>query len=107
MKANFTKGEWFIERYHTMLDVSVVGHGAICTVDTDHVLQECMIDPTPEQEANAHLIAAAPDMYKMVSKVLEMQKQWYGYGVDTHMKLADMAKEMELLLAKARGVDNT
>ena len=103
MNTKFTKGEWFIERYHTMLDVSVVGKGAICTVDTDHVMDECMIDPTPEQEANANLIASAPDMYEMIKEVADMQKQWYGYGMDTHIKLAKMAKKMELILAKARG----
>jgi len=42
-------------------------------------------------------------MYEMLEKVADMQKQWYGYGMETHIKLADMAKGMELLLAKARG----
>ncbi len=54
-------------------------------------------------KANANLIAASPDMYKMIEEVADMQKQWYGYGMDTHIKLAKMAKKMELILAKARG----
>tara|TARA_R110002124_G_scaffold138652_1_gene302479 strand:+ start:251 stop:529 length:279 start_codon:yes stop_codon:yes gene_type:complete len=56
-----------------------------------------------ELMANVDLIAAAPDMYAMIKEVADMQKQWYGYGMDTHIKLAKMAKKMELILAKARG----
>ena len=93
MKAKFTEGEWFVNGYEIQ--------SKTCSVEL------AKVTVFNEGKANAHLIAAAPDMYNMVNKVLEMQKQWYGYGVDTHMKLADMAKEMELLLARARGVDNT
>lgn len=42
-------------------------------------------------------------MYAMLDEILAMQKQWYGYGMDTHMKLANLAKKIEPLLAKARG----
>ena len=56
-----------------------------------------------ELMANVDLIAAAPDMYEMLKEVADMQKQYYGYGMDTHIKLAKMAKKMELILTKARG----
>ena len=115
MNTKFTKGEWFIERYHTMLDVSVVGKGSICTVDTDHVMDECMIDPTPEQVANAHLIAAAPDMYAMVESLsheLNMAIDEINTMRDIHhtdnLTPADhwdkeSLHDAQLTLAKARG----
>ena len=106
MNTKFTKGEWFIERYHTMLDVSVVGKGSICTIDTDHVMDECMIDPTPEQEANAHLIAAAPDMYAEIQSDIEKLKASLdadGLGSMFYLDIKVIIEHKELLLTKARG----
>ena len=92
--TKFTKGAWFVERYHTMLDVSVVGFGSICTVDTDYVMSECMIDPSPEQEANANLIAVAPDMYNAMYEFI-------GSACDDDI---ESAREIFIgILKKARG----
>ena len=108
MNTKFTKGEWFIERYHTMLDVSVVGKGSICTVDTDHVMDECMIDPTPEQVANANLIAAAPEMYTEISHLMHE----LNHVIEAYNKVvkdpseffdAESCHKAQILLAKARG----
>jgi hypothetical protein len=105
MKTKFTEGEWFIERYHTMLEISVKGGGCICTVDTDHVMNECMIDPTPEQEANAHLIAAAPDMYKMIETLIGNYQVAASVADHEGYETCYMQDEIlaKLLLTKARG----
>lgn len=47
--------------------------------------------------ANAHLIAAAPDMYAKLDEISDGLLEAGGYGN------CRLAKEIELLLAKARG----
>ena len=101
-KENFTRGEWFVEEYHTMLDISVVEHGGVCTVHTDTAMREHLIDPTPEQAANAHLIAAAPDMYRMLSKLSMYVNGFDDGGVD-FKSCEQVANDIQKLLAKARG----
>ena len=54
-------------------------------------------------EADAHLIAAAPEMYDFIKKVFDIQKNHYGYAMELHMAMIKLAEESELLLAKARG----
>ena len=91
MNTKFTKGPWVKEEYS--FDVT----------SKDCCLPIAKVTVFNEAKANAHLIAAAPDMYAMLKEVADMQKQYYGYGMDTHIKLAKMAKKMELILTKARG----
>jgi len=90
MKTSFTKGEWFIEDYDSMLEITSKGHGSICTVECSYQLEEMLIDPTDEQQANAHLISAAPDMYK----ALEALSKGEGLQPGT---------TIESILLKARG----
>ena len=102
--TSFTKGKWsqsHREGSDGMYNTEVYddrGH-TICILDW-HTEPNATRTDRPE---NAALIAAAPDMYAMVNEVLSMQKQWHGHGMETHMKLAVLAKKMELLLSKARG----
>tara|TARA_R110000772_G_scaffold249966_1_gene364556 strand:+ start:73 stop:348 length:276 start_codon:yes stop_codon:yes gene_type:complete len=89
--TNFTKGPWAVS-------------GSYIKCEKGHIAQsKAIFLNSKDLIANAHLIAAAPDMYAMIKEVADMQKQWYGYGMDTHMKLAKMAKKMELILSKSRG----
>lgn len=48
-----------------------------------------------ESISNAHLIAAAPEMYEMLEKVLSEYKEMLGMSPE--------AEDIERLLAKARG----
>lgn len=98
--SEFTKGEWLIVD-STGQSLSVWASESECITTINYNFHDK--EYQNELKANAHLIASAPDMYAMIKEVADMQKQWYGYGVDTHMKLADMAKKMETLLKKARG----
>lgn len=65
-EVKFTKGEWSIDTtYTTFLCISIGAH-SIAEVDSDVGEAFCgsyEIAPTVEQLANAHLIAAAPEMY--------------------------------------------
>ena len=79
-KTEFTKGEWE-SNYGT------VSCGDIRVADCE--LNNMAYTPT--EIANAHLIAAAPEMYAMLQKVCEF-----------HPHLCCI-KDIEKLLAKARG----
>ena len=106
MKTKFTKGDWFVERYHTMLDISVKDGGCICTVDTDTVMNKCTIIPTPEQEANAHLIASAPGMYKSLKRQRIGLLNLIDLNLVAESHYESVRHEVSLIdneLAKARG----
>ena len=93
----FTKGEWFIENYSSMLDVAAKGHGSICTVECGYQLEEMLIDPTDEEQANAHLIAAAPDMYKLLDELKRHMDLEYSASPD------EWIDDINKLLSKAKG----
>jgi hypothetical protein len=92
MNTKFTKGDW---------NISFVGDATY--IDSDTGLTIARVFDMEDSPHDASLISAAPDMYKMLKDVADMQKQYYGYGMETHIKLAKMTKKMELILTKARG----
>ena len=66
----YTKGEW---EYKSINEK----HWIIC----DHIEYECVVaeitENIPEMKANAHLIAAAPDMYEACKGVLNWWQKNY------------------------------
>lgn len=92
-EAKFTKGEWVAGRAD--MATYVDGYPSKWIFADD---QYCAIasgyDITDWEEvmANAHLIAAAPEMYEMLESLRE------DYGL-----LTDVGKDIDELLAKARG----
>lgn len=82
-KEKFTKGEWGIDKkYSTFFAVSS-GVNVVCGVTC--LMDDYNISPSDEEKANAHLIAAAPEMYDFIKE--------HCAGLP----------EAEFLLAKARG----
>lgn len=65
----FTSGEWAIGSYDTFLQIEDSEGFPICEVEslTDHGT----ITPRECELANAHLIAAAPKMYRFLKSELE------------------------------------
>lgn len=63
---NYTKGEWKINKTEWII-------GDAYTVKSGLTLVALVpgIDTLPEAEANAHLIAAAPEMYEALKAVYE------------------------------------
>lgn len=55
------------------------------------------------QEANARLIAAAPELLEALIEIVEMQSKNYGNGMVTHMQLANLAKKAKIVIEKALG----
>ena len=58
-------------------------------------------ESAPEQEANGHALAAAPDMYEAIEKYLSY---WRGRG--DKPSLDEAIEAMDAAIAKARGYDD-
>ncbi|CAM0106266.1 hypothetical protein MYOV065v1_p0027 [Vibrio phage PS15B.2] len=93
-ESKFTKGEWSLNAtdFYGEFDLTTQeriedSKVAILTIDTSY--SGYIGD---EQKANAHLIAAAPEMYELIKEFLD-------YADPCH-PISDMANK---LLAKARG----
>ena len=84
MNTKFTQGEW------SVLGEIVIAEGGHKTIKPLCSLNGRM-DPN-EDGANAHLIAAAPDMYAFIQSLLD-----YGMLNNTD------EEEAQILLTKARG----
>lgn len=69
--TKFTNGPWFIENNFCTLDVSSKDNGIVCSVECGYQLSEQLIDPSDEEQANAHLITAAPDMYALLVELVK------------------------------------
>ncbi|HGN2048570.1 TPA: hypothetical protein ACKRY8_002612 [Proteus mirabilis] len=55
------------------------------------------------KQANAHLIAAAPELLEALIEIVEMQSNNYGDGMTTHIKLKKLAEKANKAIAKALG----
>lgn len=85
MKTKFTKGEWNIQDD---------GYGMIGVI-LKKGLGILIGRKSKETQANAHLIAAAPDMYEMLDKIHNSMAGNGEYG--------EFYCDVKDLLAKARG----
>ena len=104
--SEFTKGEWKVVDgtliNEQCLFVYVDGAGVVCRLT--YTVNNTPL--TDEDVANAHLIAAAPDMYKNIKEdieVLERQSKQYVCGSFELRSILLRIKTKEALLAKARG----
>ena len=86
-EVKFTKGEWKVT---SQFGVSVGEHvgSAVFTQNTG-----CVTSSVIERESNAHLIAAAPDMYDMLHSIENDSNQIPPFLWD----------KIQSVLAKARG----
>ncbi len=92
MELKITKGEWVVDNAG---DVIIKGSdggvsfpardGTIASINDGEYIEN-------DNEHDAHLIAAAPDMYAMLKNVFD------NYETDTHLD-----NQITVLLAKARG----
>lgn len=102
MKQKFTQGEWFIDdSYTTMMQINSKDNLSgsefgVCEVDCSNSrdgFNEFKTNPTEEEEANAHLIAAAPKMYRMLEALL----------ADDNIDDPSIDLKVKQLIAEARG----
>ena len=94
-EAKFTKGQWSVKPQGELhFNVCVLSKG-VSVYSSAKAVNDATFD--------AHLIAAAPEMYDFIKKVFDIQKNHYGYAMELHMAMIKLAEESEQLLAKARG----
>ncbi|AUR97465.1 hypothetical protein NVP1239O_29 [Vibrio phage 1.239.O._10N.261.52.F6] len=93
----FTKGEWVIDIYSGNGQVDVISGCGRKTLHCNkrHFGQSL----TDEDLANAYLIAAAPEMYEMLTTIESMLNGMVG----EHHYDGNLHREIESLLEKARG----
>ena len=87
MNTKFTKGPWIAKANESYFDI-----GTPCAFSHNGIDERVCIGVMFEQEANARLIACAPDMYEM----LEALKEDYPLSHPISMKI-------DQLLKRARG----
>lgn len=85
LEEKFTKGEWRVTHFAN-------GQMRIFRYGRDYKEPDIAITYGENDVANAHLIAAAPEMYNFLDDLLR-----------NHDLGVDMDDEIEKLLAKARG----
>jgi len=115
METKFTKGDWSIlpiesnKEYIRIRGTSLGEKYKIANVidlkDHHDNSKWCAIDRS-ESLANAHLIKAAPKLYAILDRIVEMQVKNYGDGMMTHIELISLSQEAKSLLAEARGERN-
>ena len=91
-EAKFTKGEWVSH------DKRPYCNGFSIFAGSQYVAFVGDSDNVTECETNANLIAAAPEMYEELQEVSNWLNSRFGMG--------DWHKDIEKLLAKARGEHN-
>jgi len=94
-ETKFTKGEWFAIVDDECCFIDNCEKGLIADLEESDA-------PCDEAEANAHLIAAAPDMYEMLESLSELMPF---LDEQTHPQIeCDALKcDIDKLLEKARG----
>lgn len=91
MEAKFTKGEWWVNNIGKHHSNPNIDNLQICY----SLEEECICD-TVYQLSDAHLIAAAPDMYAMLEMAMNILS-----GDDYTNEVS--TDDIKALLAKARG----
>ncbi|AVR75880.1 hypothetical protein ValSw33_56 [Vibrio phage ValSw3-3] len=96
--CNFTKGEWVLHRVNHDMTIDGEVH-VVASEGYPSAFVPSWIDDEEaaiEAMANAHLIAAAPEMYEMLEKILAEYKA-------IMLGESSAVSDIEQLLAKARG----
>lgn len=79
-------------------------HVADCNMGLTHVGDEYVDLEYEEKKANAHLIAAAPEMYKVLQKEYELVLSANNYSdADIDINGTTQTSALKRILAKARG----
>ena len=101
METKFTKGEWILRE-----NLSTIMSEENCLIARVFDGKGIALLENKEQSdeivtANALLISKAPEMFEMLESILELQKENYGSGMNTHLALITKSKEIEQLLKEA------
>lgn len=97
----FTKSHWKVAQGHypSMKEISGPSFTINCVMWATDLTESDYI----KRSADLALIAAAPDMYRLLSFIADVQKKNYGDGMMLHLDMIGVAEKINALLAKARG----
>lgn len=95
-KEKFTQGEWLVQK------VTLQSGGKVNEVVTDNY-DVASTFLGVRRVSDAHLIAAAPDMYRMLNDIVEDLESTDFRALSARIEASHKAKK---LLAKARGEQN-
>lgn len=95
---NYTKGEWKSEFNGHTADMSCAKYSVV--TDRELICDLNRISDNKKTEANAHLIAAAPDMYEAL-KIFASQE--YLIGTGTWQLPYDKILQIQQAIEKAEG----
>jgi hypothetical protein len=103
MKTRFTPGPWFAVNDGTALEpMMVVKAARIAGKPPRHEVAIVAIGDSPQEmeDANAFLIAAAPELLEMLERMIDQGERcnWFGDRLDE-----ELVAEARQLIAKARG----
>lgn len=106
-EAKFTKGQWNFNPEMEIDDSMVItddNYNPIAYLETNSVFDGSgyVNQLTDEQDANAHLIAAAPELYETLEKIMKHLNHGCGDAIE-YLNNSDYC--INKLLAKARGED--
>ncbi len=97
---NYTKGKWIFDEAHLLIRIAPPGFDGIAIINYKQT--------SSETQANAHLIASAPDMYEALKSalaLLDKQREEYNSAVTIlpHKPVGEgeVAKAARKALAKA------
>ncbi len=104
--SKFTKGEWIhVAADFSDFDIAITTQARWDANDPNiaQVSVDWSGELAREQKANAHLISAAPDMYKLLEKFLPMDEDGNGWDFQYNEGSEHFGEEVVELLKKARG----
>jgi hypothetical protein len=93
MKAQYTQGPWYVVKTNREVETGIKEGLLIKPIPGQVVAQ---LDLTPEMEANANLIATAPEMLEMLELIA-------GDLNIVKMLWSDKRAELRRIIAKAKG----
>jgi hypothetical protein len=92
---NWTEGPWEVQTYQEPFDAGKTYY-QVTTIPEQILVAKCGVGEF-EIPGNAHLIAAAPELYKALKKALVL------IDMSTSYRHVDIAQQARAALAKARG----
>lgn len=93
--SNYTKGPWKVETYRDDLEIWNKSNVKICDIAIMHMEEQ-------DNEANAALIASAPEMLEALEHALESFTE-FTTTTDQHFKWSDTIATLKIAINKAKG----
>jgi hypothetical protein len=98
MMAEHSPAPWTAEPEYEGQQATFVHHNLQCIAECDHGL------PASEQEANARLIAAAPEMLAVLQAIIHPDNEAIVYFVPSDAWAQKLLSDAKVAVAKATGI---